>query len=114
MSTANLSLNITAVLATGKKDHTPPGMNLLSTVGQFTLVNLGSGDTTVNPPALTTKIVVIVPPTTATVTIRHAAGDTAIPLILSATDAEWFVLPVGTSFIVNASVAIAGIEVLYL
>ena len=114
MSSANLSLNITANLATGTKNHTPPGLNFAATPGNFDLVNIPSGNVTVTPPAGTNSIVVIMPPTAATVTIKGVTGDVGIPLALSATDVRWFVLPISTAFVVNSTLAINGIEVLYL
>lgn len=114
MASANLSLNVTAILALGKKDAIPQGLNFTSTPGKFDQVNLPSGNTTVTPPAGTNTIVVVVPPTAATVTLKGVAGDTGIPLVLSSTDIRWFVLPIGGSFVVNCSVGINGIEVYYL
>ena len=114
MPSANLSLNVTAVLATGTKNGIPPGMNFTQTPGNFDLVNLGAGTSTVTPPALTNTIVVIFPPTSATVTIKGVTGDTGIPLVLSPTDVRWFILPINTAFVVNSSAPINGIEVYYL
>ena len=114
MASANLSLNIFASLSTGDKTHTPPGLTFNTTPGQFTIVNIPSGNTTVTPPAGTNSIVVVVPPTSATVTIKGVAGDTGIPLVLSSTQTRWFVLPIGAAFVVNASLSIANVEVLYL
>lgn len=114
MASANLSLNLAAILSTGKKDHIPPGMNFTSTPGKFDLVNIPSGNTTVVPPAGTDVIVVVMPPTTATVTIKGVAGDTGIPLVLSTTEVRWFVLPIGSAFVVNSSLPVIGVEVLYL
>lgn len=114
MASANLSLNITAVLATGTKHHTPPGLNYAATPGKFDLVNIPSGNATVTPPALTNGIVVIVPPTTATITIKGAAADVGIPLVLSPTETRWFLLPIGTPFVVTSSAPVTGVEVLYL
>ena len=114
MANSNLSLNVTAVLATGQKDAVPPGLNFTPTPGKFDQVNLPSGNATVTPPAGTNAIVVVVPPTTATVTIKGAAADVGIPLVLSATAVRWFVLPIGSAFVVNSSAPISGIEVYYL
>ena len=113
-SSANLSLNLTAILPTGRKDDAPTGMNFASTPGKFDKVTLPSGNTTVTPPAGTNTIVVIVPPTSATVIIKGVAGDTGITLVLSATDVRWFVLPISGSFVVNCSAQIVDIEVMYL
>lgn len=114
MANANLSLNVTAVLATGTKNGVPPGLNFTPTPGKFDMVNLPSGNATVTPPAGTNAIVVIVPPTSATVTIKGAAADVGIPLVLSPIDVRWFVLPIGTAFVVTSSAPISGIEVYYL
>ena len=113
-SSANLSLNITAFLDTGKKDHIPPGMNFLTSPGRFDKVNVPVGNSTLTPPAGTNAIGVIVPPTTAVVTVKGVAGDVGIPLMLSPTDTRWFVLPFGTAFVVNSTAIINNVEVLYL
>lgn len=113
-SSANLSLNVTAFLPTGKKDSIPPGLNYASTPGKFDKVTLPSGNTTVSPPAGTNAIVVIMPPTTATVIIKGVTGDTGITLVLSSTDVRWFILPIGSTFVVNCSAQIVDVEVLYL
>jgi hypothetical protein len=114
MSTAVLNLNVTAELTTGVKTYIPPRISLSSTLGQFTVGALLTGDTTLTPPSGTVSIVVLMPPTAATVTIRQPGSTTGIPLVLSPTDVRWFVLPIGTAFVVNASAPISGIEVLYL
>lgn len=108
MASANLSLNVTAVLPTGTKNATPPGLNFGATPGKFDQVNLPSGNTTVNLPPLTNAVCVVVPPTVATVTVG------TIPLTLSSTEVRWMVIPVSVSFVVNASAPIAGVEVYYL
>jgi hypothetical protein len=114
MSSANLSLNISATLATGTKSDTPPGMNFAATPGKFDKVTVPAGTVTVTPPALTNAILVIVPPTSATVGIKNSAGDSVIPLLLSPTDVRWFVLPVATALIVTSSAQIVDVEVMYL
>jgi hypothetical protein len=114
MASANLSLNITAVLATGTKSHVPPGLNFGSTPGSFTLVNIPNGTATLTPPAGTNTIVVVMPPTAAAITIKNSAGDTGIPLVLSSTDTRWFVMPIGTALIVTSNAIVNGVEVLFL
>lgn len=114
MASANLSLNVTAFLPLGKKDAVPLGLNFATTPGKFDQVNLNTGNTTVTPPAGTNAIVVVVPPTSATVTIKNQAADSGIPLVLSATEVRWFVLPIATAFVVSCSAPISGIEVYYL
>lgn len=113
MSSANLSLNTTAELDTGTKNFTPPGLNFTSTPGNFTKVNVPIGNATLTPPAGTNTILVVVPPTAATVTIKGVAADVGIPLVLSAAEIRWFMLPMNTPFVVNSTVAIPNVEVMY-
>jgi hypothetical protein len=115
MTATNVSLNLSAILATGTKTHTPPGMNFPGIVGKFDTVNLPTGNTTVSPPASTLAIAVIMPPTTGIVTIKGVAGDTGIPVANNSTVPLVFLLPLATTtFVVNCTVAITGIEIIYL
>src|SRR5437870_3651439 len=92
-NTANLSLGVTASLTVGDKSYVPAGITLSSAVGQFSVANLGSGDTTVTPPVGTTMAVVVIPATTVTMKIKGVAGDTGITIIANSAAPRWVVLP---------------------
>lgn len=115
---ATLDMSVSATLATSTKSITPPRVTINGTVGEFDKVNLPAGNTTVNPPAGTTYVVGVLPPTGAVMTLKGVNGDTGVLILnsgISAANPTWFVIPfAGNTFVVNCSVPVPGIEIAYL
>lgn len=102
-------------LLTGSKSLGPVVANVASAVAQTTQTDFAIGDNTITIPTGTTWLIIVMPPAaTGVIKLKGNAGDTGIQVSKTA---PALVLPFdGTlpTLIINATVAITGVELLFI
>lgn len=115
-TTATITVSVNIVNATGvSKTLSYPIVTAAAAVGSPQTFNLATGNSTVTPPAGTTHVIALIPAQTGIITIKGVGADAGFASLNNNTTPDVLVLPLsGPSFVVNATVAVNGIEVWFI
>jgi hypothetical protein len=111
-ATIDLVAEVTGQLS-GTERLAPARVTLASAVGQRQLVDIAAGDNTITVAGATPAYCIIVPPPGAVASwrLKGAGGDTGVPIAAN----RWTAVAMASSsFILNSSAVVSGVELNFL